>query len=210
MLWRTYLLNRLIWKHDIRFIVWRHPVVYAKVLVQYTAVFLILFFTQRVVRFWVPTDIMQIIFGSLVWITYIVALFMLLRSYFDIIVATDHHLYIVFWDSFFKYRIKILARSSIQDISVVPANSLSSVLKDWHITIATEQDDLITFHHVHYPMRVAKDMYHIRDMVKSGINESILTPSKPDIDHHGIDDEKFKVLVETLGEVIVDYMKKKE
>lgn len=208
MLWRTYLLNRLIWNHDIRFIVWRHPVVYAKVLVQCTAVFLILFLLQRVTRFWIPEDIMQLVFWSLVWIVYIIAIFMFLRSYFDVMVATDQYLYIVFRDSFFKYHIKIITRSSIQDISVTPANSLSAVLKEWHITIATEQDDLIDFHHVYQPSRVAKDMYYIRDMVRVWVHEK--AHHTHEIPVQNIDDEKFKVLVETLGEVIVDYMKKKE
>jgi hypothetical protein len=134
---------------------------------------------------------------------------MLLRSYFDVMVATDHYLYIVFWDSFFKYRLKIITRSSIQDISVVPANSLSAVLKDGHITIATEQDELIDFRHVYQPSSVAKDLYYIRDMSRTPTHEK-LHPVIEEIPTASIDDEKFKVLVETLGEVIVDYMKKKE
>lgn len=208
MLWRTYLLNRLVWTRDIRFIVWRHPVVYAKVLIQYTAVFLILFLLQRVNRFWVPEDIIQIVFGSLIWLGYILAIFMLLRSYFDIMVATDSHLYIVFWDSFYKYRIKIITRSAIQDISVSPANSLSAVFKDWHITIATEQDEVIEFRHVYQASRVASDIYYIKDMHKT--SESVVHHVPVETPETHVDDEKFKVLVETLWEVIVDYMKKKD
>ena len=208
MLWRTYLLNRLVWNRDVRFIVWRHPVVYAKVLIQYTAVFLILFFLHRVVRFWIPEDLMQIIFGSIVGLVYLLAIFMLLRSYFDVMVATDNHLYLVFWDSFYKYRIKIVTWSSIQDISVSPANSLSALFKDGHITIATEQDETIEFRHVYKPSRIAKDMYYIRDMIHMWSH----APAQPvhEVMDHNIDDDKFKVLVETLGEVIVDYMKKKD
>ena len=209
MLWRTYLLNRLVWTRDIRFIVWRHPVVYAKVLIQYTAVFLILFLLQRVSRFWVPEDIMQIVFGSLIWLWYIAAIYMLLRSYFDIMVATDSHLYIVFWDSFYKYRIKIITWSAIQDISVSPANSLSAIFKDWHVSIATEQDEIIEFRHVYQASRVASDIYSIRDMHKAWISSHAQQIPVEAPESH-VDDEKFKVLVETLWEVIVDYMKKKE
>ena len=209
MLWRTYLLNRLVWTRDIRFIVWRHPVVYAKVLIQYAAVFLMLFLLQRVNRFWVPEDIMQIVFWSLIWLGYIAAIFMLLRSYFDIMVATDSHLYIVFWDSFYRYRIKIITRSAVQDISVSPANSLSAIFKDWHISIATEQDEVIQFRHVYQPARVAGDIYSIRDKHKSWFAPQIEQAPIETHESH-VDDEKFKVLVETLWEVIVDYMKKKE
>lgn len=151
---------------------------------------------------------MQLVFWLLVWIVYIIAIFMFLRSYFDVMVATDQYLYIVFRDSFFKYHIKIITRSSIQDISVTPANSLSAVLKEWHITIATEQDEVIDFNHVYQPSRVAKDMYYIRDMVRVWVHEK--SHHTHEIPVQNIDDEKFKVLVETLGEVIVDYMKKKE
>ena len=209
MLWRTYLLHRLVWTRDIRFIVWRHPVVYAKVLIQFAALFLVLFLLQRVNRFWVPEDIMQIVFGSLIWLWYIVAIYMLLRSYFDIMVATNSHLYIVFWDSFYKYRIKIITRSAIQDISVYPANSLSAIFKDWHVSIATEQDEVIEFRHVYQASKVASDIYSIRDMHKSWLHSSIQEAPIENYWHH-VDDEKFKVLVETLWEVIVDYMKKKE
>lgn len=123
-------------------------------------------------------------------------------------VATDVHLYIVFRDSFYKYRIKIVSRQSIQDISVVPADSMSAVFKDWHITIATEQDETIEFRHVYQPTLVAKKLYHICDMVKAWLHEPVRHHHEPE--KQNIDDEKFKVLVETLWEVIVDYMKKKD
>ncbi len=207
MLWRTYLLNRLIWTRDIRFVIWRHPVVYAKVLIQYTSLFLLLFLVYRIVKLWIPQDLSQMIFGGTIGLLYIVAIFMLLRSYFDVMVATDDHLYIVLWDSFLKYRIKILTRSSIQDLTVAPAAWVSALLKDSHIIIATEQDELLEFHHVYKAAYVVKDMYEIRDRhmypeqhVESEEEEPVAS----------IDDEKFKVLVETLGEVIVDYMKKKQ
>jgi hypothetical protein len=75
------------------------------------------------------------------------------------------------------------------------------------VTIATEQDELIEFRHVYQASRVAKEIYYIRDIHKS----PHATPIDIDkITEPHIDDEKFKVLVETLGEVIVDYMKKKE
>jgi hypothetical protein len=82
-------------------------------------------------------------------------------------VATSSHLYIVFWDSFYKYRIKIITWSAIQDISVSPANSLSAIFKDGHISIATEQDEVIQFRHVYQASRVAGDIYSIRDMHRS-------------------------------------------
>lgn len=151
---------------------------------------------------------MQIVFGSLIGIWYIAAIFMLLRSYFDIMVATDSHLYIVFWDSFYKYRIKIITRTAIQDISVSPANSLSAIFKDWHISIATEQDEVIEFRHVYQASRVASEIYTIRDMHKLWSENHV--QHVPIAEESHVDDEKFKVLVETLWEVIVDYMKKKE
>jgi hypothetical protein len=131
---------------------------------------------------------------------------MLLRHYFDVIVATDAHLYIVLWDSFFKYRIKVITWSSIQDISVLPASGISALRKDGHILIATEQDDLLEFNHVYNASTVVRDMYMIRDQHKMPSQEEVSN----DDESIWTNDEKFKILVETLGEVIVDYMKKKE
>lgn len=53
---------------------------------------------------------------------YILAIYLLLRHYFDVIVATDHYLYVVLWDSFFRYHIKIVTRRSVQDITLMPAS----------------------------------------------------------------------------------------
>jgi hypothetical protein len=78
-------------------------------------------------------------------------------------VATDAHLYIVLWDSWFRYRLKVITWSSIQDISVLPAAGISVLRKDTHILIATEQDDLIEFNHVYNASAVIRDMYTIRD-----------------------------------------------
>ena len=119
MLWRIYLLNRLIWNHAIRFIVWRHPIVYAKVVIQYIAVFAVIFFVRKTTTTLVVSQWNTIIFASIAAVAYLVGIYMLLRHYFDVMVATDSHLYIVLWDSFFKYRIKIITRGSIQDISVI-------------------------------------------------------------------------------------------
>ncbi len=208
MLWRTYLLNRLVWSRDIRLLIWRHPIAYIKVLIQCIALFLLIFFVHRVVRFRVPVEIMQIVFASLVWLLYLIGIYMLLRSYFDVMVVTSTHLYIVLWDSFFKYSIKILSRSSIQDISVTPASGLSPILKDGHISFATEQDERIEFRHIYQPALVASKMYSIRDMQL--VQEDADSVEEAYDETSEIDDDKFKVLVETLWEVIVDYMKKKE
>ena len=209
MLWRTYLLNRLVGPRDIIYMIWRHPVVYAKVVIQYIAVFLLLFFVRRVVRLWIPWELWTIIFGSIAWVCYLVGIYMILRWYFDVMVATKDHLYVVLWDSFFKYRIKIITRSSIQDISFIPASWISVLRKDSHVFIATEQDDLIEFHHVYQADEVVWNLYDIRNEYTTNLYEP-----EPEHQHdHGLsttDDEKFKVLVETLWEVIVDYMQKKE
>ncbi len=137
---------------------------------------------------------------------------MMLRWYFDVMVATKEHLYIVLRDSFFKYRIKIITRSSIQDISLIPASGISVLRKDSHVFIATEQDDLIEFHHVYQADRVIGNLYDIRDTYTAHQHEHVWHEHE-DTAHiwlHTTDDEKFKVLVETLWEVIVDYMQKKE
>lgn len=208
MLWRTYLLNRLVWQRDIIYMIGRHPVVYAKVVIQYIAVFALLFFLRRVIRVRIPGDLAVIIFGSVIGIVYLVGVYMILRSYFDVMVATKTHLYIVLWDSFFKYHIKIITRSSIQDISFLPASGLSVLRKDSNITIATEQDDMIAFDHVYQADQVVRNLYDIR----SEYTHPELEEDTEQYDDEGntTDDEKFKILVETLGEVIVDYMKKKE
>jgi hypothetical protein len=72
--------------------------------------------------------------------------------------------------------------------------------------IATEQDDLIEFHHVYQASDVVRVLYGIRDAVVVEEQPAYHEPEN----HEFADDDKFKILVETLGEVIVDYMKKKE
>lgn len=138
---------------------------------------------------------------------------MLLRWYFDVIVATKEHLYIVFWESFFSYRIKILTWSSIQDISFSAHSGLSVLWKDADISIATEQDDLISFDHVYQADQVVKKLYDIRERYIDTDDRDAddeYDTDEQDETPHTINDEKFHILVETLGEVIVDYMKKKE
>lgn len=208
MLWRTYLLNRLVWPRDIKFIIWRHPIVYVKVLIQYIAVLILLFFLRKLLWMWLHKDVLQLWFGIAVGVFYSIGVFMILRQYFDIIVPTEDNLYIVLRDSFFSYRIKIITWHSVQDVSVVPASWLSVLWKDSHISIATEQDDRIDFHHVYEADRIVQKMYHLRDNKIYNTMDDDQEEIQP---KDSIADEtKFKVLVETLGEVIVDYMKKKE
>jgi hypothetical protein len=73
--------------------------------------------------------------------------------------------------------------------------------------IATEQDDMIAFHHVYDASEIVRELYDIRDDHTESVSREV-TPvrSEETIEK----DDKFSVLVETLGEVIVEYMKKKE
>lgn len=207
MLRRTYLLNRLIWPRDISFIVGRHPIVYIKVVIQYIAIIFLLFLVWRLLQTTFPwVQSFGTIFAIIVSVVYLLWVFLLLRRYFDVMVATKDHLYIVQRDSFFKYYLKILTRSSVQDISFSPTSHVGAVMKDATVLIATEQDERIVFDNVWRADEVARKMYLLRDafLFKWDDDES---------EHEELrlaDDEKFKVLVETLGEVIVDYMKKKE
>lgn len=79
-------------------------------------------------------------------------------------------------------------------------------MRDAHILIATEQDDLIEFHHVYKATDVVRKLYAIRDHATHDEDE-LPEIAEQDID---VQDDKFKILVETLGEVIVDYMDKKK
>jgi flagellar biosynthesis regulator FlbT len=88
----------------------------------------------------------------------------------------------------------------------MPASGLSALISDAHIMIATEQDDLIEFHHVYKATDVISTLYRIRDH-QTRDDEDV--PSLPE-QESGIHDDTFKILVETLGEVIVDYMDKKK
>lgn len=170
------------------------------------AVFLLLYLLWKIVHGFTLDPLVQLICAGLVIAVYVLGLYMLLRHYFDVMVATDNYLYIVLWDSFFKYRIKIITWHSIQDISLTPGAGLSALISDAHILIATEQDDIIEFHHVYKAAEVVSNLYRIRS---HAVHEDDDLPpvSSQEID---VDDTKFKILVETLGEVIVDYMKKKE
>lgn len=146
----------------------------------------------------------SVVFAIIAGLFYLFGVFMLLRNYFDVMVGTKEHLYIVQRDSFFKYHLKILTRSSIQDISFSPTGHIGAVLKDSTMLISTKQDEIIEFDDVFNADQVAKKMYELRD-------DSLFQEDEDDEPISGVqDDEKFKVLVETLGEVIVDYMKKKE
>jgi hypothetical protein len=165
-----------------------------------------MYLIYNVVKDFFPTDLMKNIFAVLSMIVYVAWVYMLLRQYFDVMVATDNYLYIVLWDSFFRYSIKVITRHSIQDMSVIPSWWLSVFLKDSHIIIATEQNDLIEFHHVYQASEVVRVLYSVRD---ANVTDE---PQQYEPEQHELstDDDKFKILVETLWEVIVDYMKKKE
>ncbi len=206
MLRRTYLLSRLVWPRDISFLYGRHPIVYIKVVIQYIAILLFVFLTWRLLETTFPQfTMLPTIFAIIAGIFYMFGVFLLMRNYFDVMVGTKEHLYIVQRDSFFKYHLKILTWSSIQDISFSPTGHIGAIIKDSTIFISTKQDEVIEFDHVFKADQIAKKMYDLRD-------DSLFQEDDEDepINNDGHDDQKFKVLVETLGEVIVDYMKKKE
>jgi hypothetical protein len=68
------------------------------------------------------------------------------------------------------------------------------------ITILLQQDVRYDFDHVNRPLRVAQ-------LIQKYKTQHLLKDIERQETEQSLDHEKFNVLVETLGEVIIDYMK---
>ncbi len=152
-----------------------------------------------------------IIQRSLWWlwvILYLRFIIEFLNKYLDSLIITPNGIIIFEWEGFLHYTLQQFDRNSIESISHSQDSLVDKIIGKWKIQLSIEHGIVFYFDNISSPHRIANQLWNYKQQYfwhHSRKNESF------DEHHLGWESsEKFEILVETLWEVIKDYMWKQK
>ncbi|MEF2175267.1 MAG: hypothetical protein V3575_02245 [Candidatus Absconditabacteria bacterium] len=149
-------------------------------------------------RFLNPNLLMSLLFSLFGLFVYGKFIIDFMDIYLDAIILTDTGVVLFKWDGLFANKSELLHRESLVAVQDTQMGILDIVLNKGNLIMKRSGGEY-SFDNVSHPTKRAS---MILDMQKKMLNErGESEEEQPDLD-------KFDVLVETLGEVILDYVKK--
>jgi hypothetical protein len=143
-------------------------------------------------------------FGGVGVIWYIYMLIQFLQEYLRVVIVSPDALIIMHRDGLMEYNIQQIERETIESISYKQDSLRDSILMAGDIVVSFEHLDSYVIHTVYKPKYIAQELF----LAKKKYEKHTPTPVDYAVQDH-VSDEKFGLLVETLGEVIKDYMGRK-
>lgn len=204
---RTFVIKQYVNNQDIEHIIGHDILVYIKTAIKHLAILFIMLLVYRLVRLYIDPELATMIFGVGGLMTYAFFVMRVLNDYFDAMLITDTGITILTRNGFLQYKTETIYRENIQTITYEQNGIIDAARNIGDIVIRLEHDITYPFPHVPQPKKQAA--------IIAAWKEKSYGPSMIDVDEEngqrsGERDEKFDILVETLGEVIVEYMQRKK
>lgn len=136
--------------------------------------------------------------------TYAFFVMRILNDYFDAMLITKSGVTILTRNGFLQYKTEMIYWENVEIITYEQNGLIDAARNIGDIIIRLEHDISFPFHHVSQPKKQAAIVAAWKQ------NSGSISRSPVEEQQSQVRDEKFDVLVETLGEVIVEYMQRKE
>ena len=128
-----------------------------------------------------------------------------LNKYLDSLIITPKGILIFEWEGFLHYKLQQFDRDTIESISHSQDSLSDKIIGKWKIQLSIEHGIVFHFDNISSPHRIATQLWNQKQQYSWHNNESF--------GDHSLSwdsSEKFEILVETLWEVIKDYMWKQK
>lgn len=196
---KNILKNYLQWL-KLYYIIWHDPFKYIIVIFKYLIFLWILFVSFYYIQVYIKNENYLIFISYIYWILwFILYIFFIVRFmdiYLDCIILTDSWITIFYWNWLFKYNAENLNWKSIDSVYDEQNWLLDIFLNKWMINIKKE-NEIFKFYDITNPS-------HKRWIILEYLKKFNYKPEQI----KEKDPEKFDVFVETIWDLIIDYMKK--
>ncbi len=206
---RKYVLNRYVstsW--DVK-IIGHHGSIHMGIFLSSLFIIILLWVIHSILRYvidWGNTTIINWIIWCIAAIFYIRFIVQFLNKYLDALVISSEGISIFEWEEFLSYKLQKIDWDSIESITHLQHSLYDKILWKWTLKITIDHGVIFTFHDIYQPNRIADILreYKHNYGINSQHNNNLMEPTTNE------SWEKFEILVETLGEVIKDYMNKSQ
>lgn len=195
---RHYIVKKHIDDPLIDHLVWHHRVVYTPPLFKMMFFLLILYLLFVLLHKFVDASLLSLIFAMIGLFLYGKGIIDFLNHYLDCVVLGSRWVVVFKREGLLEYKTDTFSWERIETVSHTQDSLADKLLGKWDLVISLEHGVVYRFHNVPSPMDLANRILSTRD--------SYLKPLEDEDEEH----DKFGLLVETLWEVIQDYMKGKK
>ncbi len=203
---KNFIIRQYVNHDQVEHIIGHDILIYIKTSIKYLALLAITFLVYRIVRVYINTEMITMIFGVIGLMTYAFFVMRILNDYFDAILVTRTGITLLTRNGFLQYKTETIYRPNVEMITYEQNGLVDAARNIGDILVRIEHDITFPFQHVSQPKKQAA-------IIAAWKEQSMYPDEKPEeVDETptNVRDEKFDVLVETLGEVIVEYMQRKE
>lgn len=200
MSFKSKLLKRYVWDEQIYYIIHHDAWIYLWLIIKYALILAILFVSYKYswAYLWEKFTSIAVYVNWVFWIVgflfYILFVIRFFDYYLDSIILTDTWVILFKWDWLLKHTSESVQRNSIESVFDEQSWIFDILFKKWDLKVKRQWENYI-FRDVNNPTAQADKILRTRDkMLEWTMEEEQL--------------DKFDILVETLGEVILDYVKK--
>ncbi len=201
---KAFVIKQYVNHDEIEHIIGHDILVYIKTAIKHLAILVMLLLIYRVVRLYIDRETATLVFGVAGLMTYAFFVMRILNDYFDAMLITKHGITILTRNGFLQYKTESIYRENIETITYEQSGIIDAARNVGDIVIRLERDITFPFHHVPQPKKQAAIVAAWKE---KSFGPSIVMENEWE---DNVRDEKFDMLVETLWEVIVEYMQRKE
>lgn len=210
----TTLQHALIWSYlqdfRVKKIIWHDSLQYGEIVLKYCVLFLLVAWCALFFDLFVTTYEKRIqgIFSVLVLAIYLVCFYELLNKYLDALVISEEWLILFQRHSPFAQTISHIQRVAIESIEHAHAWFWSSIFNLWTLRIQVE-DSRYTFARIAKPAQTLQLILKAKDYWSKMKFTENMPPLPTHQSPHTDSKETYSILIEALGEVMEEYVKKK-
>ncbi len=194
MLLRYKIISKNLWNQEILYMISHNWWVYMKIVIKYWIILVLFFVLYNLIIQYLHIPNIELFFWSFLLVLYIFFVVSFMDSYLDCIVLTKSWIIIYSREWFLRQNTENIQWDSAQSVYDEQVWIIDVVFNKWNIKIK-RQDEVYTFDNVSKPSVQANKIIRTR--------EQILSEAWEDVNL-----DKFDVLVDTLWEVIIDYIRK--
>ena len=204
---RNYILKQYINLSPSTIVLWRNGICHTRNFFQSLFWLCCLRLIYTIGIYFLPS--MSAIIQRIIWwvgvIVYVHFIIEFLNKYLDSIVITPKGILIFEWEGFLHYTLQQFDRESVESVTHSQDSLSDKIIGKWKIKLTIEHGISLSFDDIWSPRRVANQLWNEKQKYSWHSNESF--------GNHSLwwdSSEKFEILVETLWEVIKDYMWKQK
>ncbi len=200
---RTTLIKKYLTQQEVYAVIGHHILVYIKIICWYALILIAVSLLHALVIRYVTSHIIVTWIASIAWVViYAKWLYEFIDEYLDALVVTDMWLVFFRWNWLFSYKTLVMQWISIETVTNEQNTFMDTVFKKGDISIRLEEE-MQYFSDVYLPAQQVAVILNWKERLL-WTRSAFENEPKEDIK------DKYELLVEALGEVVSEYVEKKE